>query len=222
MGGSRVPPLRSRPWHARMLRLGGHAFAWLGARARRCCCTGPGQSGKPLSTEGGPSVVGSGQGAGRAVNVAWNTRTIPVVDVVTMGDAEYLAAWEHVLMPIAREVGQTPIRTPAEPTPPTPPTATHRHPCVLPPSLFPARVSSLGCPWGQLLRDTCSFFQQILSSPRVLFPPALPKPRLLPCASACHLWSPPSPTLSPSQRAYGARRSSSTRSWFSYPRGSTQ
>jgi hypothetical protein len=137
VGGSRVPPLRSRPWHARMLRLGGHAFAWLGARARRCCCTGPGQSGKPLSTEGGPSVVGSGQGAGRAVNVAWNTRTIPVVDVVTMGDAEYLAAWEHVLRPPSA-LQPSPLPPPHPPPPTATPASCHHH-CFLP--AFPPSVA---------------------------------------------------------------------------------
>lgn len=49
----------------------------------------------PCSPDGAPSTVGTDNGAGFSVNVGWNQRR--------MGDAEYLAVWEHVLMPIARE-----------------------------------------------------------------------------------------------------------------------
>jgi histone deacetylase 6 len=44
---------------------------------------------------GSPSIVGEGAGAGKNVNVGWNHGP--------MGDADYLAAWRHILMPIATE-----------------------------------------------------------------------------------------------------------------------
>ena len=43
------------------------------------------------------TYVGEQEGEGYNVNVAWNG--------ASMGDAEYLAAFHHVLMPIAYEVG---------------------------------------------------------------------------------------------------------------------
>eukprot|EP00050_Salpingoeca_kvevrii_P017376 m.64561 g.64561 ORF g.64561 m.64561 type:complete len:468 (+) comp7527_c0_seq1:2-1405(+) len=49
----------------------------------------------PCQPDAGPSFVGSGSGRGYNINIGWNERNI--------GDAEYLAAFEHVLMPIARE-----------------------------------------------------------------------------------------------------------------------
>ena len=55
------------------------------------------------------------EGEGYNVNVAWNG--------ASMGDAEYLAAFHHVLMPIAYEVGMyhtTPCYTPSHPHTPTP------------------------------------------------------------------------------------------------------
>lgn len=48
----------------------------------------------PCSPDAAPETVGSGAGAGYTVNVGWNQHR--------MGDAEYLATWNHVLMPIAR------------------------------------------------------------------------------------------------------------------------
>lgn len=52
----------------------------------------------PFSVDAGPQAAGKGEGEGTSVNIGWNTRghTRP-------GDAEYLAAWREVLMPIARE-----------------------------------------------------------------------------------------------------------------------
>ncbi|GBG24545.1 Histone deacetylase 6 [Hondaea fermentalgiana] len=49
----------------------------------------------PSLESAGPMSVGCGLAAGTNVNVAWNGHGI--------GDAEYLMAWENVLMPIARE-----------------------------------------------------------------------------------------------------------------------
>ena len=48
-----------------------------------------------LDGKGGPGMVGEGKGAGFNVNVGWNQKH--------MGDEEYYAVWERVLMPIARE-----------------------------------------------------------------------------------------------------------------------
>jgi hypothetical protein len=73
---------------------------------------GPGSHTLPANTDGGPEVVGKGPGEGMSVNVAWNTRdpALHTPSVTSMGDPEYLAAWQHVLLPIAREVqtGQDP------------------------------------------------------------------------------------------------------------------
>jgi hypothetical protein len=67
---------------------------------------GPGSHTLPANTDGGPEVVGKGPGEGMSVNVAWNTRdpALHTPSVTSMGDPEYLAAWQHVLLPIAREV----------------------------------------------------------------------------------------------------------------------
>lgn len=48
----------------------------------------------PFSSNGGPSVVGSKEGVGFNVNVAWTSKY--------MGDDEYQAVWDHILMPIAK------------------------------------------------------------------------------------------------------------------------
>jgi len=52
----------------------------------------------PFSEAAGPQEVGHGPGQGFNVNVAWN---IPKKDFDGMGDDEYLAAWQCVLLPIA-------------------------------------------------------------------------------------------------------------------------
>jgi acetoin utilization deacetylase AcuC-like enzyme len=49
----------------------------------------------PGGKAGGPGECGTGDGEGYNVNVGWNARM--------MGDQDYLAAWMHVLMPIAYE-----------------------------------------------------------------------------------------------------------------------
>ena len=49
----------------------------------------------PHTTDAGPEQVGRGDGTGYNVNVGWNA--------VKMGDGDYLAAWQRVLMPIAYE-----------------------------------------------------------------------------------------------------------------------
>jgi histone deacetylase 6 len=54
----------------------------------------------PHSKDAAPQVVGCGTGRGFNVNVAWN---IPWKDKIGMGDDEYLAAWQCLLLPIARE-----------------------------------------------------------------------------------------------------------------------
>ena len=51
-----------------------------------------------IDRSGAAHVVGRGRGEGTTVNVAWNTR-----GHARPGDSEYLAAWEELLMPIARE-----------------------------------------------------------------------------------------------------------------------
>ena len=53
----------------------------------------------PGSGDGAASRVGVGSGKGFNVNVAWNTGGGPR----TAGDADYLHAWEKVLLPIARQ-----------------------------------------------------------------------------------------------------------------------
>mmetsp|Transcript_42422 Transcript_42422/g.79621 ORF Transcript_42422/g.79621 Transcript_42422/m.79621 type:complete len:545 (-) Transcript_42422:75-1709(-) len=54
----------------------------------------------PFSKDAAPNVVGCGPGAGFNVNVAWN---LGWKDKKGMGDDEYFAAWQCVLLPIARE-----------------------------------------------------------------------------------------------------------------------
>ena len=49
----------------------------------------------PPGPAGGAASVGEGEGAGRNVNVAWNSKG--------MGDRHYASAWEEVLLPLARE-----------------------------------------------------------------------------------------------------------------------
>lgn len=50
----------------------------------------------PSSEDAAPNRVGAAKGTGFNVNVAWSGGR--------MGDAEYLAAFHHVVMPIAIEV----------------------------------------------------------------------------------------------------------------------
>mmetsp|Transcript_1879 Transcript_1879/g.2814 ORF Transcript_1879/g.2814 Transcript_1879/m.2814 type:complete len:575 (-) Transcript_1879:1927-3651(-) len=49
----------------------------------------------PGGPDAGPTVVGVDDGIGSTINVGWNGHG-------PFGDPEYLAAWEHVLMPAAR------------------------------------------------------------------------------------------------------------------------
>lgn len=49
----------------------------------------------PFLATAGPTHVGKHQGIGYNVNVGWSRKG--------MGDAEYLAAWNHLVMPLARE-----------------------------------------------------------------------------------------------------------------------
>eukprot|EP00505_MAST-04D_sp_SCG-Rhode-Island_P003371 Stramenopile-MAST_4_protein_3371 len=49
----------------------------------------------PGGKNGSPTEVGVGDGEGYNINIGWNAKN--------MGDHEYLAAWMHVLMPIAYE-----------------------------------------------------------------------------------------------------------------------
>jgi len=51
-----------------------------------------------LGSDGGPSSAGIDAGRGKTINIGWNTYGHPMP-----GDAEYLAAWRDVLMPVARE-----------------------------------------------------------------------------------------------------------------------
>ena len=51
---------------------------------------------------GDPRFVGTGDGIGKNVNLGWNTTEHNVAH--SMADPEYLAGWQHVLLPIAREV----------------------------------------------------------------------------------------------------------------------
>lgn len=49
----------------------------------------------PFLSNGGPTTVGTGDGAGYNVNVGWTVKGV--------GDEEYLTLWEYLLLPIARE-----------------------------------------------------------------------------------------------------------------------
>lgn len=51
-----------------------------------------------IGTDGAPTAAGVGAGAGTNINIGWNTR-----GHAKPGDAEYLAAWRDVVMPVARE-----------------------------------------------------------------------------------------------------------------------
>lgn len=53
----------------------------------------------PSSEDAAPDRVGVSKGAGFNVNVAWSGGR--------MGDSDYLAAFHHVVMPIAAEVKHT-------------------------------------------------------------------------------------------------------------------
>ena len=48
---------------------------------------------------GAPSVVGNGDGAGHTINLGWDC----VSTGQSMGNADYVAAWDSLLMPIAEE-----------------------------------------------------------------------------------------------------------------------
>ena len=50
----------------------------------------------PMGDEGASSQVGQAAGTGFTVNVAWNGPRV--------GDADYLAAWHRLVLPIAYEV----------------------------------------------------------------------------------------------------------------------
>jgi histone deacetylase 6 len=54
----------------------------------------------PCSRDAAPEVVGCGRGQGFNMNVAWN---VAWKDQQGMGDDEYFAAWEHVLLPVVKE-----------------------------------------------------------------------------------------------------------------------
>lgn len=51
----------------------------------------------PSSPQGCPTMVGKGEGTGFNVNIAWNNGP--------MGDSEYIAAFQQIVMPIAYEFG---------------------------------------------------------------------------------------------------------------------
>lgn len=47
----------------------------------------------PFGADGSPSVTGQGDGRGYNINVAWNCEG--------MGDCDYLATWQRILLPVA-------------------------------------------------------------------------------------------------------------------------
>jgi acetoin utilization deacetylase AcuC-like enzyme len=49
----------------------------------------------PFLQNGGPTNVGIGKGVGFNINVGWSRKG--------MGDDEYYAVWEHILLPVAKE-----------------------------------------------------------------------------------------------------------------------
>jgi acetoin utilization deacetylase AcuC-like enzyme len=53
------------------------------------------QNGTYYPCTGAPTAIGTGAGLGYTVNVGWAHKG--------MGDAEYMAVWQHVLLPVARE-----------------------------------------------------------------------------------------------------------------------
>ncbi|KIM99022.1 hypothetical protein OIDMADRAFT_43096 [Oidiodendron maius Zn] len=55
----------------------------------------PGQPDDPGIPDGGPENCGVGAGLGRNINIGWHTQGV--------GDGEYMAAFQRIVMPIARE-----------------------------------------------------------------------------------------------------------------------
>lgn len=55
----------------------------------------PGQPDDPSTDDGGNDKVGRGPGLGKNVNIGWHSQGV--------GDAEYMAAFQQIVMPIARE-----------------------------------------------------------------------------------------------------------------------
>ena len=49
----------------------------------------------PFLRNGGPANVGMGEGVGFNINVGWSRKG--------MGDDEYYAVWEHILLPVTKE-----------------------------------------------------------------------------------------------------------------------
>lgn len=49
----------------------------------------------PAGDDGSHTMTGEGQGAGYNINVPWENGRC--------GDADYLAVWEHILIPVAKE-----------------------------------------------------------------------------------------------------------------------
>lgn len=49
----------------------------------------------PASEDGSHIMIGKGPGAGYNINVPWESGRC--------GDADYIAAWDHVLIPVAKE-----------------------------------------------------------------------------------------------------------------------
>ncbi|MCH98864.1 putative histone deacetylase hda1, partial [Trifolium medium] len=52
----------------------------------------------PFGDDGSFHEIGKGDGIGYNINVPWE-----VTENATIGDADYLAAWEHILLPVAKE-----------------------------------------------------------------------------------------------------------------------
>lgn len=55
----------------------------------------PGQPDNPIIPDGGPDKCGSGAGIGKNINIGWHDQG--------MGDGEYMAAFQKIVMPIAQE-----------------------------------------------------------------------------------------------------------------------
>lgn len=49
----------------------------------------------PAGDNGSYAMIGEGPGAGYNINVPWENRGC--------GDADYIAAWDHILIPVAKE-----------------------------------------------------------------------------------------------------------------------
>jgi histone deacetylase 6 len=65
----------------------------------------------PMGDEGASSQIGRAEGTGFTVNVPWNGPRV--------GDADYLAAWHRLVLPIAYEVSlklvyDTPVKVVAQ------------------------------------------------------------------------------------------------------------